>query len=111
MNARALRRMMVITGLSVALGGAPAWAGRGAGPAARRPAGLLAQARAWIGEVLAVAGLAPAGRWTATWGEDGHAIDPNGLRAAEPAGCAAGSGGCTAESADGDSGHAIDPDG
>lgn len=111
MNARTLRRMVVITGLSLAMSVAPAWAEKGAGPAARRPAGLLAQARAVLGELLAVAGIAPAGRLTAAWGEEGGYIDPDGKHVASPSGCAAGGSGCPGESADKDEGHAIDPDG
>jgi hypothetical protein len=100
-----------MAGLTLALSAAPAWAGRGAGPAAERPAGLLAQARAWIGEVLAVAGIVPSGRFTAAWGEDGAAIGPNGLQVASPPGCAAGGEGCPGESADGDDSGLIDPNG
>ena len=92
MNARALRRMVVIAGLDLALGVAPAWAGRGRGPrgpAAGGPAGRGARPdRRGPGGRRDRAGRALD---RGLGGGRGY-IDPNGLRATGPPGCAAGGG-------------------
>jgi hypothetical protein len=50
------------------------------------------------------------GRFTATWGEDGYVIDPDGLHATDPP-TAPASGAATTETASEDGGFTIDPNG
>lgn len=87
MGQRAFWKAMGVVLLVAAVSGSPAWAAGRSGPAA---AGLLARAEAWIGELMAGWGLAPASGLTAVSEAAGHEIDPNGLTV--------------------DAGHEIDPD-
>jgi hypothetical protein len=99
-----LRPLAVALTLAAALAvAAPAEAaGRAAAP------GLMAEARAWILELL------PTWLRLEAWiGKEGHGIDPDGSKAGSGSGEGAGPEGSstTTAGADDEHGHGIDPDG